>query len=58
MDNTREFEDLVRELDTFEQEAKNLKEKVSRLMRDAREVSGLGDGPEGVAEALSEGGES
>ncbi len=58
MDNTAEFEDLVQKLDTFEQEAKSLQEKIARLMHDAREVSGVPSGPDGAAEGFSEGGES
>lgn len=58
MDNTSEFEDLVQELDVFEQEAKSLQEKVARLMHDAREVSSVASGPDGAAEGFSEGGES
>ena len=56
MDNTSEFEDLVQELDVFEQEAKSLQEKVARLMHDAREVSAPPSGADGASDA--EGGES
>ena len=44
MDNSAEFEDLVKELENFESEAKSLHEKIARLMHDAREISALADG--------------
>jgi uncharacterized coiled-coil DUF342 family protein len=44
MDNSAEFEDLVKELENFESEAKSLHERIARLMHDAREISSLADG--------------
>ena len=44
MDNSAEFEDLVKELENFESEAKSLHERIARLMHDAREISALADG--------------
>ena len=35
-----DFDDLVRELDQFEQEAEALQERIARFMDDARQVSG------------------
>ena len=54
MENTDEFEDLVKELENFESEAKNLHERIARLMHDAREISTLGDGAD-EAEMVAEG---
>ena len=54
MDNSAEFEDLVEELESFEAEAKNLHERIARLMHDAREISTLADGEE-EPEAIVEG---
>lgn len=55
MDNSVEFEDLVKELENFESEAKNLHERIARLMHDAREISSLADGGENEAEVVVEG---
>lgn len=55
MDNSAEFEDLVKELENFESEAKSLHERIARLMHDAREISALADGDEVEVEAVVEG---
>ena len=55
MDNSAEFEDLVKELENFESEAKSLHERIARLMSDAREISALADGGESEAEVVVEG---
>jgi hypothetical protein len=56
MDNSDEFEDLVKELENFETEAKTLHERIARLMHDAREISTLVDGGDGIeAETVVEG---
>tara|TARA_B110000014_G_C19522587_1_gene280854 strand:+ start:194 stop:373 length:180 start_codon:yes stop_codon:yes gene_type:complete len=56
MDNSDEFEDLVKELENFETEAKFLHERIARLMHDAREISTLADGAEGIqADVMVEG---
>ena len=52
MDNSDEFEDLVKELENFESEAKNLHERIARLMHDAREISALADGEEEAVAAV------
>lgn len=54
MDNSAEFEDLVKELENFENEAKSLHERIARLMQDAREISSLADGVEGEPEVMAE----
>ena len=54
MDNSAEFEDLVKELENFESEAKSLHERIARLMHDAREISALADGVESEADAVVE----
>ncbi|MEE2752570.1 MAG: hypothetical protein VX910_01200 [Candidatus Latescibacterota bacterium] len=48
MDNSDEFEDLVKELENFETDAKFLHERIARLMHDAREISTLADGLDGT----------
>ena len=56
MDNSDEFDDLVKELENFETEAKSLHERIARLMHDAREISTLVDGADGIdADAIVEG---
>ena len=52
MDNSDEFEDLVKELENFESEAKSLHERIARLMHDAREISALADGEEEAVAAV------
>ena len=54
MDNTGEFEDLVKELEIFESEAKSLHQRIARLMQDAREISALAES-EVETEAVVEG---
>ena len=54
MDNTAEFEDLVKELENFESEAKSLHQRIARLMHDAREISALAE-HEVETEAVLEG---
>ena len=54
MTNSDEFEDLVKELENFETEAKSLHERIARLMDDAREISALAES-ELEAEAVVEG---
>ena len=39
-DPNLDYEDLVDELDQFEQEAKSLKERIARFMKDAQEATG------------------
>ena len=39
-DPNLDYEDLVDELDQFEQEAKSLKERIARFMQDAQEATG------------------
>ena len=39
-DQNLDYEDLVDELDQFEQEAKSLKERIARFMQDAQEATG------------------
>ena len=50
-DPNLDYEDLVDELDQFEQEAKSLKERIARFMQDAQEVSG--DSDESASEQAS-----
>ena len=38
-DPNLDYEDLVDELDQFEQEAKSLKERIARFMQDAQETT-------------------
>jgi uncharacterized coiled-coil DUF342 family protein len=50
-DPNLDFEDLVDELDQFEQEAKSLKERIARFMQDAQAAAG--DSDESASEQAS-----
>jgi uncharacterized coiled-coil DUF342 family protein len=52
-DPALDYEDLVDELDQFEQDAKSLKERIAQFMQDAQEVTadGVDSGAEQTAAA-------